>query len=110
MNDEALDKLATEYIEQGNLKSLDQIAQELYGTTYRSLSAFGQQRIASMIGVRTASDGEAELMAKFAAERARNKELENQLQEAWDEIEFLETERFDLEMENLRLKNIRRRR
>lgn len=106
-NEEALEKLATEYIEQGNLQSLDEISQEIYGTTYRSLSLWGKEKIASMIGVKTTTEEESDLAAKLASEKQRTAELENQLQEAWDQIEFLEVENFDLEMENLNMKNRR---
>ena len=93
-----------------NLESLDTIAQELYGTTYRSLSVWGQEKIANMIGVSTTTEDEAELHTKLAAEKQLTKELSEMVRTLEDEIEYLQIDNFDLEMENLRLKNARRRR
>jgi len=107
---ENLDKLAKEYLAQGNLESLDTIAQELYGTTYRSLSVWGQEKIANMIGVSTTTEDEAELHTKLAAEKQITAELVETVKQLEDEIEYLQIDNFDLEMENLRLKNARRRR
>lgn len=107
---EALEKLATEFLNQGHLESLDTIAQELYGTTYRSLSIWGQEKIANMVGVKTTSEDEVELQTKLAQEKQLVEELTTALKEAQDQIEWLEIDNFDLEMENLRLKNAKRRR
>ncbi len=107
---ESLNNLAKEFLEQGSLVSLDKIASELYGTTYRSLSPWGQEKIANMIGVTTTSEDETDLITKLAEKTALVDEMGAALREAQDQIEYLEIDNFDLEMENLRLKNSKRRR